>query len=312
MIDGYPERASVAPGETLVLRVSTDAPRFRVRIHRWAGELVPVSTTAWLPGRFAPPASAADDWRWPEYEIAIPNDWLSAVYLAHLEEPGSAVPPGPAMDRAAALFVVRGARRSPLLYKLPLATYHAYNFTGGGCFYRNPTRSEAPPGSKVSLQRPGGGIGGAVWGALDYYDPSSPRQTFAHWDARFLGWLLCNGYEPELCTDFDIHEDASVLEDARLLVSVGHDEYWSEPTRDHVEAFVAAGGNAAFFGANLCWWRIRVVDGGRAIVCHQGGPKGALDHWWPATGANRPEDSLTGVSYRHGGGSWDGPRRTRG
>src|SRR5690606_30979339 len=55
-----------------------------------------------------------------------------------------------------------------------------------------------------------------------------------------------------------------------------------------------------------------VIDGGGALVCHQGGPRGAFDHWWPETGASRPEDALTGVSYRHGGGAWDGPRRTTG
>jgi hypothetical protein len=55
-----------------------------------------------------------------------------------------------------------------------------------------------------------------------------------------------------------------------------------------------------------------VVDGGTAIVCHQGGRHGAFDHWWPQTGAGRPEDALTGVSYRNGGGWWDGPRHTGG
>ena len=79
-----------------------------------------------------------------------------------------------------------------------------------------------------------------------------------------------------------------------------------------MEDFVSRGGNVAFFGANLCWWRIHVVDGGTAIVCHQGGPHGAYDHWWPPTGASRPEDTLTGVSYRNGGGWWDGLRRTAG
>jgi hypothetical protein len=79
-----------------------------------------------------------------------------------------------------------------------------------------------------------------------------------------------------------------------------------------VEAFIANGGNAAFFGANLCWWRIHYVDEGRAMVCHQGGPHGALDHWWPHNGAGRPEDALGGASYRHGGGWWDGPRRSPG
>jgi hypothetical protein len=48
------------------------------------------------------------------------------------------------------------------------------------------------------------------------------------------------------------------------------------------------------------------------MVCHQGGPHGARDSWWPESGARRPEDQLGGLSYRHGGGWWDGPRRSAG
>jgi hypothetical protein len=311
VIQGYPARAGVAPGESLVLHVATNAPRFRVLFYRWGEGLQRVHETCWLAGKYAAPRGAAEDWRWPPYEFSIPHDWPSAVYIAHLEEPGGGVI-DLAMNNAAVLFVVRGNGRSKLLYKIPLATYHAYNWTGGGCFYVNPPRSEGPPGAKLSLHRPGGGIGGDTWGALDYYDMSSPRQTFAHWDARFIRWLLRNGYEPEFCTDLDIHADPDLCNRYRLLLSVGHDEYWSETTRDRVEDFVSGGGNVAFFGANLCWWRIHVIDGGTAIVCHQGGPRGAFDHWWPQTGAGRPEDTLTGVSYRNGGGWWDGPRHTDG
>jgi hypothetical protein len=311
MIQGYPRRASVAPGERLVLHVATDAPRFRVRFYRWADGFMPMHESEWLPGRYAAPLDPALDWHWPDYEFMIPRDWPSAVYVAHMQEPG-----GPALiegtDHAAALFIIRGEGRRALLYKIPLATYHAYNRTGGGCFYDNPTRSETPPGSKVSLHRPGGGIGGETHGAVDYYNMHSPRQTFAHWDAPFIRWLVCNGYAAEFCTDFDIHEDPLLCSRYRLLLSVGHDEYWSEAMRDHVEHFVSLGGNVAFFGANVCWWRIHVVDDGAAMVCHQGGPRGALDHWWSQTGVHRPENALTGVSYRHGGGWWDGPRRTAG
>lgn len=311
MIAGYPSRASLAPGERLILHVSTDAPCFRVRFYRWGDGFIPVGQSRWLAGEYAEPRGAAVDWRWPSYEFLVPRSWPSAVYVARLQQPHAAETHGPD-DQAAALFVVRGEGRGRLLYKLPLATYHAYNRTGGGCFYVDPPRSQTPPGSKVTLHRPGGGIGGETYGALDYYDASSPRQTFAHWDARFIGWLLRSGYAPEFCTDLDIHDDPLLCSRYRLLISVGHDEYWSETMREAVETFVAQGGNVAFFGANVCWWRIHVVDEGTAIVCHQGGPNGALDHWWPATGASRPEDSLTGVSYRHGGGWWDGPRRTRG
>ncbi|HEX7635110.1 MAG TPA: N,N-dimethylformamidase beta subunit family domain-containing protein [Noviherbaspirillum sp.] len=294
-----------------MLHVSTDAPRFRVVFHRYGNGSFPVHETHWLTGTYAAPCRAEDDWQWPAYAFAIPRDWPSAVYIAHLEEPGG-VPFDLASSSAAVLFVVRGNARGKLLYKIPLATYHAYNYTGGGCFYADPPKSPSPPGAKVSLHRPGGGIGGRVWCAPDHYDLSSPRQTFAHWDARFIGWLLKNGYAPEFCSDFDIHDDPALCKRYRLLLSAGHDEYWSEAMRDAVEDFVSAGGNVAFFGANTCWWRIHVVDHGGAIVCHQGGPQGARDHWWPKTGVNRPEDALTGVSYRHGGGWWDGPRQTNG
>ena len=307
MIHGYPANASLAPGERLVLHVSTDAPRFRVVVYRWGEALLPVHRTAWLAGRHAAPRGADDDWDWPPYAIPLPPELPSAVYIAHLEEPGAA-PPTLAMDSAAALFVVRGKGRGKLLYKLPIATYQAYNYSGGGCYYNNPPRSLSPPGAKVSLRRPGGGIGGPTWGAADYYDASSPRQTFAHWDAPFIRWLLQAGYRPEFCTDLDIHRDPSLCGRYRLLVSAGHDEYWSEATRNRVEGFVSGGGNVAFFAGNLCWWRVHYADDGAAMVCHQGGPDGALDHWWPASGAHRPEDGLAGVSYRHGGGWWDGPR----
>jgi hypothetical protein len=311
MIRGYPGRASVRPGERLVLHVATDSPRFRVHFYRCGYGLEPVHQSGWLAGERAPERGAGDDWRWPPYEFDVPEEWPSAVYIAHLEEPGGRAL-DLAQDSAAALFVVRPRAPGGMLYKLPLATYHAYNCSGGGCYYFNPPRSGAPPGARVSLQRPGGGIGGDTWGAADHYDASSARQTFAHWDARFIRWLERNGYTPDYCTDFDIDADPSLLRSYRLLVSVGHDEYWSERTRDAVEAFVGCGGNAAFFAANLCWWRVHLAEHDTAMVCHQGGPCGAFDHWWPPSGAGRPEDALGGVSYRHGGGWWDGPRETAG
>ena len=328
MIRAYPRHPGVMAGASLTLHVSTDSARFRVTFHRWGDGPQPVWRSDWLAGAHAAEGRADQDWDWPAYTFPIPADWPSAVYIADFEEEGRKQVFDLARDHGAALFVVRGRggidggidgttrAHGPgpgrLLYKLPLATDHAYNCSGGACFYYQPPRSTDPPGARVSLRRPGGGIGGPVWGAADHYDAGSPRQSFAHWDARFIRWLARNGYAADFCTDLDIHADPGLLRGYRLLVSAGHDEYWSEATRDAVEDFVAGGGNLAFFAANLCWWRIHLVDDGAAMVCHQGGPQGALDHWWPPSGAARPEDSLGGTSYRHGGGWWDGPRTTEG
>ena len=311
MIRAYPGRASVLPGERLVLHVATSSRRFRVHFYRWGDGFEAMHSSSWQPGERARERGAGDDWDWPAYEFPVPAHWPSAVYIAHLEEAEGKLPLSLGLDSAAALFVVRGARHGGMLYKLPLATWQAYNLSGGGCYYRNPPASNAPPGARVSLKRPGGGIGGPTWGALDHYDAASRRQTFAHWDARFIRWLARQGYTPEFCTDLDLHADPELALRYRLLVASGHDEYWTGPARDAVEDFIAAGGNAAWFSANLCWWRVHLVDG-RFLVCHQGGARGAFDQWWPAGGAGRPEDRLAGASHRHGGSWFDGARATSG
>ncbi len=313
MIRGYPARVSLTAGERLTLHVSTDAARFRAVVYRWAGRFERVLATEWLPGVDAADGAPAQDWEWPDYSVDTGTDWPSGAYIVHLEEALAPVPRSIAVDTAAMLVVVRPrAPAARILYKLPFATYHAYNVMGGGCFYVQPPRSLDPPGARLTWRRPGGGIGGVTHGAPDVYDRSSQRQTFAHWDARFIGWLARQGIDVDVCADIDLHHERVELERYALLLSAGHDEYWSAAMRDRAERYIERGGNVAFFGANVCWWRIHLVDDDTAMVCHQGGPRGALDHWWPDSGAHRPEDALTGVSYRHGGGWWDGERSTRG
>src|SRR5258708_60653 len=65
--------------------------------------------------------------------------------------------------------------------------------------------------------------------------------------------------------------------------------------RDHVESFVARGGNVAFFSGNTSWWQISFDDPTTIRRPH---------NWLDPAGPNRPENSLTGVSYRNAGGDW--------
>ena len=322
MIRGYPRQPSPRPGEDLVLHVSTDAPQWRVEFYRYAGDLVPCGASGWFDGVDAPPHLPFSDWGepgvglageplapWPAYAFPVPADWPSAAYLAVLVEgdghggdasdPDRSTPDG---RDSRALFVVRAARPGgALLYKLPLLTYHAYDVVAPGlydvdgspwswCFYNHvdlPLR--VPPG--LSLHRPGGGTGGWPYdlGNHDPYDPT-PRQTFVHWDARMLGWLYREGYPVDVCTDVDLHRDgADLLRPYRLLVSAGHDEYWSQAMRDAVEAHVADGSAAAFFSGNTCWWRVLFSDDSTFE---------RVETW---AQAGRPENGLLGVSFRHGG-----------
>ncbi len=323
MIRGYPQQPSPRAGETLTLHVSTTAPEFRVEFYRCGAELVRCGGSGWLPGVDAPAHLPFQDWGepgtgvhdeplqpWPGHRFPVPAEWPSGVYLAVLVEgdgrgrdagdPDRTTPDG---REGRALFVVRAAEPgAPLLYKLPLLTYHAYDVVAPAlydlagepwswCFYNwIDLPVDMPPG--LSVHRPGGGTGGWPYDVHtnpDPYDPT-PRQTFVHWDARFVAWLEREGYEVGFCTDVDLHRDGEdLLRPCRLLVSAGHDEYWSEAMRDAVEAWVADGGNAAFFSGNTCWWRVVFSDETTFA---------RIEPWWEA---GRPENRMIGVSFRNGG-----------
>jgi hypothetical protein len=301
MIHGYPEEPSVAPGETLVLHVSTDAPQFRVDLFRQGQTLALSQRSEWLDGRDVAPHQPSHDWGWPAYSFPIPADWPSGVYVAMLvqgdgqggvvDPPDTTTPDG---RDSKVLFVVKrggGAAGASILYKLPLLTYHAYNQAGGWSLYTVP--DAGPPA--VSIHRPGGGTGGTPSDLLnlDPFDPT-PRQTFVHWDAPFVSWLERSGYRVDYCTDLDIHRDADgeLLGGYDLLLCAGHDEYWSDSMRANVQRFVHDGHNAAFLSGNTCWYRVAFDD---AFTFRR------LHAWSDPESSGEPENSLTGVSYRNGG-----------
>ncbi|WP_244178695.1 N,N-dimethylformamidase beta subunit family domain-containing protein [Streptomyces rubellomurinus] len=331
MIEGYLGRESVVPGGELAVHVSTDAARFRLRFYRLGEDVDPVAESGWLPGalHLPPPhpdglpgrASPADDWGWPALTLPVPGDWSPGMHLVQFVAEGEDPPrvdaaniEGPARE----FFVVRPERagsRSRILYKKSTFTRHAYNRSDrpgeerAVSLYDHPAylREGTRRGHKVSLHRPGGVI------------------DLAYWDAPFIAWLERHGYPVEFCTDLDLHENPELLSDYNLLLSVGHDEYWSEAMREHAEGFVRAGGNIAFLSANTCWWRIHPTDRNTAFVSdtdHHVGEEyphlPATDQWWPPApdGVGRPENSLTGVSFRNGGmwasTEWPGDRPREG
>jgi len=88
------------------------------------------------------------------------------------------------------------------------------------------------------------------------------------------------------------------------------------------ETFIANGGNVCFFCGNTCYWQVRFdfINGGRIMMCYKEtdtginpehitdpdrqDPQRITVRWYEAP-VLRPENSLTGVSYRNGAGMWD-------
>jgi len=304
VLRAFPREPTVDAGGRLVLHVATDSPHYTVRIERWSDGGEVVDEAGPFAGEDAPPGDPGVPWDWPSIEITLPAHLTPGAYIARFSTEGGAEGRGRPRERTpdarwgTALFVVRGISPARVLVNLPLFTYHAYNVahtdvieTGdpGACLYT---------GHPVTLRRPGGGTGGHPWDQFnpDVYDRTSPRQAFAHWDLYALRWLARERIPVDLCTDLDLHRGDLDLDRYAMLCSFGHDEYWTREKRAHVETWLERGGNVAFFGGNTCWGRLR-YDDATASLSRDG--KWSDDH---------PEDSLTGLSWRAGGGKWAGAR----
>jgi hypothetical protein len=316
-ISAYSDILSVFPSGTINLYISTDAPQFRVEWYRLgatlAGPLAGMPSPDLRTGQNVPAAGCPDDWGWPGYAFTVPASWSSGIYIAMLvevDQNGNDIPNQP-LDRSTAdgidrkaMFVVRQPTNlaRALLFKVPTATYAAYNYTGNGSTYR-------VGGPIASLRRPGLGTGGVTTFAsantpyyqVDVYDPNSDRMKVVHIEQPFIRFLENVGYIFDYCNDFDLHFDNTLLDPYQLLLSVGHDEYWSQAMRDHVVAMLERGGNVAFFSGNTCFKYIEFPQSWQ------------LNNkvTWPENG--KPvEDSFTGVSYRHANGRWDDWRQAIG
>jgi hypothetical protein len=246
-------------------------------------------------------------------------------------------PTVPWFAMAQALFVVRRSGASQpgsVMFKVPLATYHAYSrgSTDGAApsFYDAQKLGTAPDGSnthtgyRITTLRPGGGTGAPSSIAADPNTGGTiPFNTFANWDARMISWLErpagASGFDGggfsagtlDYCTDLDLHTTPSLLDSVRLLVSAGHDEYWSAEMRNNAEAFIGKGGNVGFFSGNNCFWRTYAADDNGdqypdALVCDKRLINGSYtgwdgkDIWW----RQRPENFLSGASSRNAGSDY--------
>jgi hypothetical protein len=147
---------------------------------------------------------------------------------------------------------------------------------------------------------------------LDVYDGTPYWECgWRNWEQPFVAWAERAGYEIDYAVNSDLEFHPEILENYRLVLSVGHDEYWSAPMRDHLEAFIAGGGNVAFFGGNCAWRQVRCEDNGRALVCwkeaykqdpvYKDGDHKLLSTYWCHHLIGRPENQLTGVSFAYGG-----------
>lgn len=347
-VEGYTAAQSYRAGDEVAVCCSSQVPSFSVEVARVGATREVVWTRAGIPGRPQPvPADAAAEgcgWS-PSFSFTVPAGWRSGYYEVALRADGAAA--GDPAAESQAWFALRPAPdgpRSPIVLALATNTWNAYNLWGGRCLYTG--------GTQVSFDRPmdrgflhrvadASGYDGRVAATEPGGDPGHHRllayleaHRYPMWCAssgwhgyerRFVRWAEAAGHTVDVVANADL-EDPSTLEGHRLLVSAGHDEYWSWPMRDTVDAFVAGGGNHAVFSGNTCFWQVRLSPDGRRMTAFKG-QAGRLDpvvgtadghlrtSFWSDPAIGRPETSTIGLTFTRGGYArvgWATPRSSGG
>jgi hypothetical protein len=252
-IEGYVSHASLRAGETLDLMVSTrPAAPFKVDIYRLGyyqghGARL-VQSLGPLDGVEQPDPEIGEnrlrECRWaPTAQIKIPADWASGVYLGKLSLAAER------RYQSYIVFIVRDDRQADIVFQCSDNTWQAYNrWPDNYSLYDDGTRPwNLIPGVNVSFDRPYGKYCQVVDAPL-----SLGSGEFLLWEFPLAYWLEQHGYDVTYVSNTDVHADAACLTRGKLMLSVGHDEYWSLEQYEHVKQAIEAGVSVAFLSGNTC------------------------------------------------------------
>lgn len=303
-IEAYTAQPSVVAGDPLCLSVSTTpAARYSGRVYRlgWYGGAGARLVSTLRPNvglaRSAPPPDPMTGIvraGWPVTDVITTfEEWHTGQYVIVLE-----LTTGPHVGCVSRVpFVVRElpGDLAPGLVQMPVNTTQAYNHWGGKSLYVSGS-TDGAPAVKVSFDRPV-----PSWEEANL----NARAPFVY-ELPLIRWLEREGFEVAYQTDVDTHRSPHTLAGRRLLISAGHDEYWTIEMRAAFERALTDGTNLAFMGANSCYWQIRYEEDQRTIVEYR---DAALD---PEPDQRRktiqfrqlkpawPERELIGVQYEGG------------
>ena len=254
-VEGYASASSVPQGRSINFHTSTNVPAYSVQIFReGANGRELMMTIPNLPGNayrcqdaVGVPVEQDEEplgCNWPvAYTLNVPLTWPSGIYVADLldadDQPGG--------YGSYIFFVVTEnlpGSTSDILFYVPTNTWQAYNSYGGWSLYTD------PQAVKITFDRP--------------YKPCSDCKYC--WELPLARWMESEGYHVEYVTSEDIHNNSDLLFNYTLVLSVGHDEYWSKEMRDNVDAFLDTGGNYAIFSGNTMYRQVRYEDNNRTLV----------------------------------------------
>ncbi len=305
---GYTGKPSYAPGETVHLHVSTSVPSWGFEVWRDGARFEKVHEQHNLVGAYHDVGDdvVAAGCGWPvAASFVIPDSWCSGGYIVVLRAAAGGA--HATQDAFFVLRPGTGTSTSPsptskLAMIAATYTWQEYNDWGGGCGYFSDEYVDHSAGplevreksfkARLSFHRPWSRglirtpvgvprvaqppppVGAAVsipateWAVSNGYSLWSVAAGWARYDALTFRWLEANGYQPDLLSQWDLDRDPSVLDGYRVVVTTGHDEYWTAAGRRTLDRFIEGGGRYARLGGNIVW-QVRMEDDLTTQVCYK-------------------------------------------
>ncbi len=303
-IMGYANRTQAKVGDSVTLYVSTVAPTFEVDAYRmgyyqgkggrlvWKSGVTTGKTQASCP---VTPGIYMVQCSWtPSITFDITSAWIQGEYLLKLVGSGG-------QQSYIPLTIWSPSSTAAYVVMMGTATWQAFNPFGGYDLYTGlppglpgypyPTRSRV-----LSFDRPYGYGNGAA----DFMGNEYPLVRFAE----------KHGLDVTYWTDTTLAVHGSLLVHHKALLSLGHDEEWSQSMRVAATNARNQGVNLIFFGASPVLRKIRYQSSplgpDMQIVNYRdptADPLYGVDNarvtqnWWGQPPANDPASTLVGSSY---------------
>ncbi|VTS06392.1 N,N-dimethylformamidase beta subunit family domain-containing protein [Tuwongella immobilis] len=317
LIEGYCDRMSVMAGETLSVQVSTREPTpvsleiYRLGYYQGLGGRH-LLTIGPKPGKPQPTPPVGPmrlrECRWePTFQVAIPKDWPSGVYLGKLTATKHRY-------QSYVIFIVKDDRPCDFLFQCSTNTWQAYNkWPENHSLYDNDRTDRKPlvSGVRASFDRPF-----AKYPQVVDNPQSLGSGEFLLFEYPFAYWIEQNGYDVSYCSNEDVAVGgAEFITRAKTFLSIGHDEYWARPQYDACMKAVQAGVNFGFFSGNAVCFVTKLMPSseGRANriierVGRYGGVQHAEEPWMADLPEHGPNEALlmgarTVIPF-NGSGDW--------
>src|ERR1035437_1604652 len=85
----------------------------------------------------------------------------------------------------------------------------------------------------------------------------------------FMQWFYSlSGYSVQLICDQDM-DDYNEIKKSKIIVVIGHSEYWTREARLNFDKFVNSGKDAVVLSGNTMWWQVRYSKDKTKLICYK-------------------------------------------